>query len=249
MFKKIVLTGISAFFSLNVAAGESLYETELPLVWGSIITVSGGPSWGTAGQNLYLYPNPIPRYNYLTYDSPTSTMANGELFFGLQRMVNPYIMGQLGLGVAGVSDAKVTGQINVDGVPNVYDYQYKVSHTRLDLKGKLIAYNCTPVQPYVSGSIGAGFNDSHDYSAYSLVPALYPTTPWFSTNTTVAFAYTLGLGVQATITPKWQVGIGYEWGDLGKSYLNGDDSIYFGGPELTHFYNNQLLFSLSYLFS
>jgi opacity protein-like surface antigen len=244
---------------------ELVYDEELPLTWSSIITVSGGPSWGTAGQAQYLYPNspvytnvfapnPAPYYNmYFYYNSPTSTMANGELFFGLQRTVQPGIIGQLGLGVAGVSDAEVTGAVdlnvpNVISVPNVYSYRYKVNHVRVELKGKLIASSINPVQPYISGSIGAGFNNSHDYQAVSVNQSQFPA-PWFLPSTTIAFAYSVGAGVQKSITKNWQVGVGYEFADLGKSYLGYDGFLLEKGPLLTHFYNNQLLFSLSYLYS
>lgn len=248
MFKKIMLAGFSTCFSLSVAASQSIYDIDLPLAWGSIITLSGGPSWGTAGQNQYLYPSPLPMYNFYTYNSPTSTMANAEIFFGLQRPILSYMLGELGLGVAGVSDAKVTGTVNVNGFPDLYAYEYKVNHVRVELKGKLIGNTCQPVQPYVSGSLGAGFNNSHDYRNGYVNPNLY-LPPWFESNTTVAFAYSVGAGVQKMISPHWQIGVGYEFADLGKSFLNDDGATLYKGPRLTHFYNNQLLFSLSFLYS
>ncbi|KTD62489.1 outer membrane protein [Legionella shakespearei] len=248
MFKKIILAGVGASFSLSVAAGQSIYDIDLPLAWGSIITLSGGPSWGTAGQNQYLYPSPLPMYNFYTYNSPTSTMANAEIFFGLQRPILPYMLGELGLGVAGVSDAKVTGTVNVNGFPDLYGYEYKVNHVRIELKGKLIGNTCQPVQPYVSGSLGVGFNNSHDYRNGYIDPNLY-LPPWFESNTTVAFAYSLGAGVQTMVSKHWQVGVGYEFADLGKSFLGDDNATLVTGPRLTHMYNHQLLFSLSFLYT
>lgn len=260
MLKKILLLGSSLVFTTNALAVDVITDEELPLVWSSIITVSGGPSWGTPGQNQYIYPrsgvytnafnpNPAPYYTmYFNYNSPSSTMANGELFFGLQRLVTPAFIGQLGLGVAGVSDAEVTGSVNLNGVPDVYSYKYDVNHFRVELKGKLIACEINPVQPYISGSIGAGFNNAHEFQAVSVNQAVFPA-PWFEENTTYAFAYSLGAGVQKSVTKNWQVGVGYEFADLGKSYLGGDGFELARGPLLTHFYNHQLLFSLSYLYT
>lgn len=248
MYKKIMITGLSAFFACNSLFADDLYLQELPLVWSSIITLSGGPSWGTAGQNQYLYPIHPPFFDYYTYTSDTSVMANAEIFFGLQRIVYPGITGELGLGVAGVSDAKITGVVNVNGAPDVNTYEYKVNHVRVDLKGKLIGSNCAPLQPYISGSLGAGWNNSHNFIPVTVNEILYPTH-WFASNTTIAFAYTLGAGVQTKITPSWQVGVGYEFADLGKSFLGPDGNTLTKGLRLTHLYTNELLFSLSYLFS
>ncbi|KGP62917.1 hypothetical protein EP47_09815 [Legionella norrlandica] len=260
MFKKILLTVGSVLFSINLCASEPLYDKEIPLLWSSIITISGGPSWAVAGQNQYIYPlspvyianfNPnLPPnyYLYYTYDSPTSVLANGEIFFGLQRAINPWLTGQLGLGVAGVSNAEVTGHANLNGLLDVYTYDYKVNHARIEMKGKLIGSSFNPVQPYISGSFGAAFNNSHDYRTTSINQFLFPA-PWYASNTTIAFAYSVGTGLQMMLSPHWQVGMGYEFADLGKSFLGGDGVNITKGLRLTHLYNNQLLFSLSYLYS
>lgn len=246
MLKKRVLFGLGAWFAMNIAVADSIYEQDLPLVWSSIITLSGGPSWGTAGQNQYLYPFPPPAYNYYTYNSVTSTMANAEIFFGLQRIVQPGIVGELGIGVAGVSDYKVTGSVNVNGIPNVYSYEYKVNNVRVELKGRLIAHNIDWVQPYISASLGAGWNNAHDFLPRSINEAQFPS-PWFAENTTIGFPYSVGVGVQKALNPNWQVAIGYEFADLGKSILGTDYNTGIIGPRLTHMYTNELLFSISYL--
>lgn len=42
MLKKILLTGLFVLFSMNLSASEPIYDEEIPLLWSSIITVSGG---------------------------------------------------------------------------------------------------------------------------------------------------------------------------------------------------------------
>lgn len=249
MFKKLVLAGLGTSFAMSAFAIDPFYEEELPILWSSIITLSGGPAWAfSPGTDQYLYPQPLPQYNYYSYNSETSTLGSGEIFFGLQRMVQPNILGELGLGIAGAGAANLSGVVNVNGIPDLYSFDYTVSHFRIEMKGKLIGVLFQPVQPYISGSFGAGFNKSNSYSSLSRLPLVFPS-PWFAENTTVAFSYTLGAGLQKKITPHWQVGVGYEFADWGKSYLGGDGFTVSKGPRIDHLYTNELLFSLSYLFT
>lgn len=247
MFKKIMFTGLTTLFAMSAFASEDILGEEVPLVWQSIITLSGGPVWASPGLNQYLYTDPIFPYDNYIPNSTHDVLGSGEIFFGLQRIFYPGLTGQLGIGLAGAADADLSGTVNVLGVPDLYTYQYKVEHLRAELKGKLIGNSFRVVQPYVSGSIGAAFNNSHDYSSTSVSPILFPS-PWYTTNTTTAFTYTLGLGIQAMINPNWQVGVGYEFADWGKSALGVETVNYTQGLTLTHLYTNELLFSLSYLF-
>lgn len=246
MFKKIVISACLALFCNTLSAVETVYTDEV-LVWSSIITVSGGAAWASPGKNQYLYPNPLPDYEYYSYQPHTDTLASGEIFFGLQRYFYPNVIGQLGLGVAGVGDAKVYGLVEVNGVPDVYSYAYKVNHARVELKGKLISTAFRFVQPYFSASLGAGFNNAHEYEVVSNFPTLFPAY-FFASNTAVAFSYSLGAGLQTMITPSWQVGVGYQFADLGKSYFGPSGTLINRGIGLTHLYTNEVLGSLSYLF-
>lgn len=248
MFKKIMALCAGLWCTGSALAIDAFIADELPLQWSSIITLSGGPAWSTGGQNQYLYPYASPAYEYYTYNSSTSAVASAELFFGLQRVVYPNIIGQLGLGVAGVSDIKVSGVTNESGTVDAYSYGYKVDHGRVELKGKLIANAFKSVQPYLSASIGVAFNNSHDYIPVLNNP-LVVAPLWFSSNVIVAMPYSFGAGLQTMLNPNWQVGIGYQFADLGKSFLDGDAVYLNKGLRLTHLYTNELLFSLSYLFS
>jgi hypothetical protein len=250
MFKKILFAGVGACFCVTVSAAEEIYiEEELPLVWSKIITLSAGPVWATGGQDLALIPITPPLFGELhTNTSDTSLLGSGEIFFGLQRFYHPCWIGQLGIGVAGTSDADVTGVANVNGIPNVYSYEYKVNHVRIELKGKLIAEKVTWIQPYVSGSFGVGYNNSHYFESSPVNEFLFPAHH-FENNTVWGFAYTVGAGVQKMVNPNWQIGVGYEFADWGKSNLGGNGLNFGKGPELTHFYTHELLFSLSYLYS
>jgi hypothetical protein len=253
MLNKIGIIGFCAFFSMNINAMDLLYDEELPMVWSSIITLSAGPAWAAPGQNQFLYPNPVINtpiplvLEEYRYNSRSGILASGEIFFGLQHLIQPMITGELGIGLAGATGAKATGVINVNGVAGVNSFAYKVVHGRAELKGKLISNYFLKVQPYISGSFGAGFNSSHAYVPDTVSYSLYSPN-WFVSSSNIAFAYTLGLGVQTKINRNWQVGIGYEIADWGKSYLGPDPTTRLNGPGLTHLYVSELLLSLSYLF-
>lgn len=248
MLKRLFLLGCAVLNAANAFASEVFFNGEIPLVWQPIVIVSGGPGWVTPGQDQYIYPvNPPPTITYFTNNSPTGVLATGEIFFGLQRPINPSLGGQLGIGLAGATDAQATGVAAVNNIPNVWAYQYKVNHGRVELKGKLIGNSFNPVQPYVSGSFGVAFNNAHDYTPVSNLPVLFPA-PWFASNTAVAFAWTLGIGIQGMISPHWQLGMGYQFADFGKSYLQGDSINYNQGLTLTHLYVSELQFSVGYVY-
>lgn len=248
MFKKILVSGLCAVFAGSLFATDDLYAPDLPQVWSSIITVSGGPVWTNPGKNQYLYPFPAPRNNYYVAHSESDILGSGELFFGLQHFIgDSNIIGQLGLGAAGASNALLSGVVDVDGIPDVYTYRYNISHIRLEFKGKLIANGFQPVQPYLSSSFGVAWNHSHGYFPTTIDPILFPTY-WFSKTSVVGFTYTVGLGIQKMLTPNWQVGVGYEFADWGQNYLGSDGNTLNRGPGTSHLYTNELLFSISYMF-
>lgn len=250
MLKKIITSGFFALCSFSAyAAYEDIYAPWLPQVWSSIITVSGGPVWSSPGKDQYLYPLPPPHSNYYIADTQSDWLGSGELFFGLQHFIgNSNVIAQFGLGAAMASDAYLSGKVAVDGIPDVYTYQYKVSHFRAEMKGKLIACGFSLVQPYVSGSFGAGWNHAHGWQPTTISETLYPTF-WFETASTLAFSYTLGLGVQKMVTPNWQLGVGVEFADWGKNYLGGDSATTLTqGPGMPHLYTTELLFTLGYMF-
>ena len=252
MFKKITVLGICALFAINIYAVEDPYGPVLPLVWSSIITLSGGPAWSIiSGQNQRFLPFPPPAliFNRYIARSQSNILGTGELFFGLQNFIGASsVIGQFGIGVAGAGEASVSGTVNVNGIPNVYSYRYNVSHWRPELKGKLIANGFRLVQPYISASIGAGFNFSSNYTVTTIDPILFPIYK-FGSATHVAISYTLGLGIQKMLSPNWQVGVGYEFADWGENNLGqARGTLITTGPRMSHLYTNELLFSISYMY-
>ncbi len=102
------------------------------------------------------------------------------------------------------------------------------------------------LKPYVSGSLGVGFNQAYHFNITPTIFAAVPA-PNFTSNTTVAFTYTLGIGLQRAINAHWKVSAGYEFADWGKSQLGTALGQTLGaGLSLNHLYTNGIQFSLSY---
>lgn len=248
MLKKILVAGISSFLGGNVLAGEmGVYEPNLSLDWTAIISLSGGPAWTSPGREQNFYSSLTSINEHFIADKKSSTLGTGEIYFGLQHSISSTLAGQFGVGFAAASAIPLSGMVDFNGVANVTTYRYKVSPVRAEFKGKLIATNYRMLQPYLSASLGVGFNHSYQYFPTSINSTLYPPS-FFTDQSNVTFAYTVGAGIQKMITPNWQVGVGYEFADWGESSLAGDGKFFRNGPSLPHLYTNELLFSLSYLF-
>jgi opacity protein-like surface antigen len=172
----------------------------------------------------------------------------GDIFLGIQKSLNEKLAGQIGLDVATTGNAVLSGEIWDDALPqyNNHTYNYKVNHSQLALKGKLLANIGLAVQPWVSMALGAGFNQAHDFNNTPTISHAV-AIPNFTNKMTVAFTYTLGIGVQHTLNQHWHVGVGYEFSDWGKSQLGpASDQTMNTGLSLSHLYTNAILCSLTY---
>lgn len=214
-----------------------------------VATLSGGPAWYQAGKTQTFYLQPGFKNAYIA-QTPTKVLAEGELFLGLQRDLSSYLLGQLGLTFAGSSDARLHGSVWETGDPafDNFTYQYHINHMHVGLKGTLLApITSTSYVPYVSGSLGVGYNHAFDFT---MTPLLFETIPEpsFNNNTQTTLTYTLGAGFQKILNQHWQVGAGYAFADWGKSQLSrAQGQTLNQGLVLNHLYTNQLQLNASYL--
>lgn len=216
--------------------------------WRFVSSVSIGPAWESAGQSqtFYLAPNLIKTY---AAEHTTHALFNGEAFVGIQKKLPKVLLGQLGLAVAVTSNAKLSGNIwdDADSVSNNYSYNYQVQHTHIAAKGKILADLGYWFIPWVSASVGVGFNNAHDFQNTPLIPEAV-TMPNFASNTKTSFTYTLATGIQKEFNEHWQAGIGYEFADWGKSQLSrASGQTINSGLNLNHLYTNGVLFNLAYI--
>lgn len=175
-------------------------------------------------------------------------MFDGEVFGGIQKRLTHTLQGQLGLAIAATNDAKLSGVIWDDADPefNNYTYNYKVQHTHVAVKGKLLADMGYWLIPWISGSLGIGFNNAHSYTNTPTISEAIPNAN-FTSNTETTLTYTVGAGVQKALSTHWQVGMGYEFSDWGKSQHHRAPGQTMGsGLGLNHLYTNGLLLNLTY---
>jgi hypothetical protein len=205
-----------------------------------VMSLSVGPSRESAGetQTLNLTPDIIKTY---TASKPTNTLPSGELFLGIKNALPKQLEGQIGLAFVATGNATLSGDIWDDADPTFdnYTYQYKVSHTAIALKGKLLGSWGLSVSPWISATLGVGFNKAYGFDN---TPTIYEAvkTPNFASNTITAFTYAIGMGIQHQLDSHWQIGAGYEFSDWGKSQLA-------LGLSLSHLYTNSVLINLTYL--
>lgn len=243
---KVLIAGACALLATNTFAFEDFSSSGLATGWSPVVTLSAGPAWSASGQtqSLGYDVDTIVTYNHILN---TNTLAAAEMVFSLQRELTYGIMTQLGLQVGLASNVDVQGTIAINSVPNLYAYRYKVNHAGVGIKGKWIATQTPYVQPYISSGLGASWNHAHGYNTFTNVAGL-PDSPWLSPSTSVGFTYSVGLGVQKTFYKYWQLGVGYEFADLGKSLIGpSQPPLSIRGLQLTHLYIHQLQFGISYL--
>lgn len=245
IIKRIILGSLSLLLANSTLAGTMGQVTNS---WLPVMSLSLGPAWSDAGktQTFYLQPDVEKTYSA---NKKNKVLLSGEFFLGGQHLITNNLYGQLGLAIAGAGSAKLQGDIWEDADPdfNNFFYQYKVNHLGLALKGKLFADLGYFVQPFISGSAGLGFNQARGFKIRPKIFEEIPA-PGFAGHTETAFSYTIGAGVQKALNEQWQVGLGYEFADWGKSHLaKASGQSLNEGLCLNHLYTNGLQLSLSYL--
>ncbi len=216
--------------------------------WTSVGSIAAGPVWARSGETQTFYLAPEIEKTYASRKS-TNALASGELFLGIQKLLGSQWLGQLGLAAATTGNAKLQGIIWDDADPQFdnHSYQYKVRNTRIALKGKLLLDKGYWLTPWVSGSLGVGFNRAHDFTNTPLIFEALPNAN-FTDHTKTALTYTLGAGVQKALNDHWQIGVGYAFADWGKSELGSAfGQTMNSGLVLNHLYTNGVLVNVTYV--
>lgn len=233
----------------NFLTGGAIAGTMGQPDWAWVGTLSMGPTWQSNGVTQTFYLAPEIEKTYVA-NQTSNTLFNGELFVGLQDRLSQTFYGQIGLALAVTSDASLSGVIWDDADPefNNYTYSYKIQHTQLTVKSKLLADMGYWLDPWISGSLGVGFNSAHSFGDTPTIFEALPN-PNFGSHAELAWAYSLGVGVQKVLNEDWQIGVGYEFeADWGKSSLGrAEGQTLNSGLWLDHLYSNGILFSITYV--
>ena len=235
---------IPAFFSQTLSAAT------VALPYPTFVTLNLGPGWPTSTQNevIELLPNVNNRY---ISSNNTDAFLDGELFVGWQEKINNckhLAESQFGLAYMVTNSAKINGVIWQDNDPrfNNETYAYRIKHSHVALRGKLLSTPKETYQGYLTGSIGIAFNTSYGFNNSPVITTVLPS-PNFQTNTETDFTYTLAAGVQKILNPNWAIGMGYQFADWGKSRLNrAPGQTMNTGPGFRNFYTSEAQFNLTY---
>ena len=241
-----------SLFSLGtpaaLAASQSAVTSSSFSIYPTVVTLSAGTAWEHVGETQTFFLTPSIEKTYAANHS-RHTLTDGEIFLGKQMPLAHHLQGQLGLALAATSNAKLSGDIwdDADQQFNNFNYQYKIRHTHFAAKGKLLGDYGYMITPWISASLGVALNRASSYSSTPTIPQAV-ATPDFNSNTTTAFTYTVGVGIQAPVTTNWQVGVGYEFSDWGKSQLDRASNQTLGnGLTLNHLYTNSVMFNLTHI--
>ncbi|MCX7115937.1 MAG: outer membrane beta-barrel protein [Gammaproteobacteria bacterium] len=212
-----------------------------------VATLSLGASSYSSQTNQTFYLQQDIQKTYEANNS-TDTLGNIEFFLGTQQSLGSRLTGELGLVASGTTNAALSGFVWEDADPDFknFTYQYKLNHAYLGAKAKLLAKTPYYIQPYLNGSLGVSWNQAYDYVETPL-PFQEISAPPFTNNTTTAFSYTAGAGLQTHFNTQWSLGIEYEFADWGESHLGrAENQTLNTGLSLSHFYTNSLFCTLSY---
>lgn len=244
LFLSLITTSVLA----SQASAGTMGPVMPPNDWRWVGSIAAGPVWASGGKTQTFYIAPEIEKTYAARKS-TNALASAELFVGIQKALSSQWLGQLGLAAATTGNAKFQGVIwdDADAQFNNHSYQYNVRSSRVAVKGKLLLDNGYWLMPWVSGSVGVGFNRAHDFTNTPLIFEALPNAN-FSSNTKTDFTYTLGAGVQKAINDHWQIGVGYEYADWGKSQLGRAlGQTMNSGLALNHLTTNGVLLNLTYV--
>ncbi|MDP3560569.1 MAG: porin family protein [Legionellaceae bacterium] len=222
----------------------------------TVVTASFGPGWTTSGEQQTGYLLPSIFNTYVPYHN-TAGFLEGEIFLGRQYKLHDWVDGQFGAEVAVTNSVMLGGDIWQQGgsqFNNLY-YGYRVNHTHVAFKGKLLGRPNEALRPYIGASLGVGFNRAHNYSsrAKTLPPDQFGQQvnvfpfPNYTDKTQTAFSYTAIAGIQQQLTKEWAAGVGYEFADWGRSQLAAAPGQSVGtGLSLAHLYTNGVQVNVTY---
>jgi opacity protein-like surface antigen len=246
MRKNSVVLLVIFLFATNVWSGTlgPIQEN----IWSLVISLAGGPVWERSGETetIFLSPEIVKTYKA---DKRTRALAQGELFIGGQRSLSETLQGQIGLDLGIMSSAHLSGVIwdDAEAQFNNFTYNYKIQHEHIMLQGKIIKDMGYPVLPWISAGIGAGSNRSYAYQSTPTIFEALPTPP-FASKTRTSFAWSLGAGLQKTLSAHCQIGAGFAFTDWGQSRLGwADGQTLHNRLNLNHLYTSGILFNLTYV--
>jgi opacity protein-like surface antigen len=174
----------------------------------------------------------------------------GGLFIGAESQPWHNVFGQLGVSYYNNSSYRIQGVINqfTDPTLNNLRYNYDIQSTRFLVETKILANAAGKYHPFINAGVGTAINNATNYSETPLTSSSIPMVPGFSSHTTTAFTWLIGVGIEMDVSDHLRLGGLVRYSQLGNARL-GMTPIQ-EGPQTLHnnsLHVNEFLLQLSYL--
>lgn len=228
-----------------------------------VVTLFGGTSDVNLGDQQQFIGTDGQTFTYTPSASTTDSDYIG-VFLGLVLpFSNQSFSIQTGAEYVGFNHFKTTGQHTVGIEPatsTLYSYQYNtqiqqiLGTIKLFLAPEWFQVVNHHFYPYFSIGLGAAFNEAYDFRLSTSETGSINVAPTYRDRTSTSFSYTLGAGLDASLTQHIRVGVGYRFSDFGKfQFSDGDiaiNNVSFLIPfnlSTSNLYANQFLARVTYI--
>lgn len=234
------------FLCLFSAFALAATEHTMPLNFHYLVDLSFGPAWISGSkQNQQTFNRHTDlETTFLHNKGSNSPVFNGEQFLGVQKRVTSNLMSQIGLVVGETSTIALNGGIwsGAHSKFHNFNYKYRLSHTDVGVKGKLIYDTTLLMNPYVSAGIGMNFNQTQGLGISSLGNGVV-YDPSVENHRSNSFMYQVGVGLHEVLTSHWLLSIGYQFKSIGQTHMNVGRNQLSSGT----LYLNSAQFEIAYL--
>src|SRR3990167_5278570 len=192
--------------------------------------------------------------NLFSYESQNENNTTGLVgaFLGVEHpLPHSHFLTQTGIQYTQYASTNVNAPHIVGIDPNtstLHNYRYNFRGRQLLLVAKFLTTVNKKYHPYISVGVGASFNTMGHFNTSTTETGSINLAPTFNSNTHRAFSYSLGLGMDTTVSKHVRIGLGYQFTDLGSASL-ANGGVVFNNytspvpfiPRLSHVYVNQLI--------
>ncbi|MCX7118221.1 MAG: outer membrane beta-barrel protein [Legionellales bacterium] len=222
-----------------------------------VIAILGGASWfRVSTSQSFLNENE----DSFTYNNKGDPRADGFMggFLGVEHdLWRSGVFADVGVEYDYYSPVTQKG-LNAAGVqPNtdtLYQYQYRYQTQQVLAVGKLFGTVYDRFHPYISGGVGAAFNQLNSYQAFTEETGNRNLTPTFLNHHQTVFSYQLGIGVDTHLNQHLRLGLGYRFSWFDRVSL-GSGTVTFANysapvpftPSAQNITANQFVAQLSYV--
>ncbi|KTC96140.1 outer membrane protein [Legionella erythra] len=196
------------------------------------------------------FPSPLHVDLYST-SKKTATSVNLAAGYNWHRRQIGLPAVSVGLNYQHLFSNDINGTITQYSLPQFTNYRYTwaVESEVLALFARTNLIQYQRLLPYFEGSIGSAWNTASHYRETPFSGVTPRTSPWFRNHTSTHFTYSLGAGLDFTLTEKITVSLGYEFRDWG-TVTSKSGELTWSQEQLNagHYRTHSGLLSLTYLF-